>query len=394
MEMPFYRDTWVEIDLDAVEQNVANMKRRLPSDMVMMAVVKANGYGHGALEVAKTALEAGAEWLAVALLDEAVALRKNGIDAPILVLGPIRATDIVVAAKYHISLTVFQPEWVEQASQGYQSEEPVFFHIKCDTGMGRIGIRRSDEAKALVEQIKKDERFVIEGAFTHFSTADEDDATYFEKQYHQFETMIGWLAEYGIHPNIIHCGNSAATLKYPAAKRNLFNMVRYGVAMYGMSPSPEMKDHLPFELKPAFSLHSRLTHVKKVEAGAAISYGAMYHAPDAEWIGTVPIGYADGWIRALGGADVLIGGKRCPIVGRICMDQLMCRLPREIAVGTEVTLIGQDGKNEITADDLAEKLQTINYEVTCMISPRVPRIYFRNETKVKVDNPVLSWLEK
>lgn len=394
MEMPFYRDTWVEIDLDAVEQNVVNMKRRLPDNTVLMAVVKANGYGHGAFEVAKTALQAGAEWLAVALLDEAVALREKGIEAPILVLGPIRAKDVAVAAKYHISLTVFQPEWVEQASQGYQSEEPVFFHIKCDTGMGRIGIRRSEEAKTLADQIKKDKRFVIEGAFTHFSTADENDEAYFEEQYHRFETMIGWLADDGVHPNMIHCGNSAATLKYAATGRNLFNMVRYGVAMYGMSPSPEMKEHLPFELKPAFTLHSRLTHVKKVEPGAAISYGATYHASDAEWIGTVPIGYADGWIRALGGTDVLIGGERCPIVGRICMDQLMCRLPQKMAVGTGVTLIGKNGQNEITADDLAGKLKTINYEITCMISPRVPRIYFRNGIKVKVDNAVLLHLEK
>lgn len=394
MEMPFYRDTWVEIDLDAIEENVVNMKRRLPADTVLMAVVKANGYGHGAFEVARTALGCGAEWLAVALLDEAVALREKGIEVPILVLGPIRARDVAVAAKYHISLTVFQPEWVEQASQDYQSEEPVFFHIKCDTGMGRIGIRRPDEVKELASQIKKDKRFVIEGAFTHFSTADEDDDAYFETQYHRFEIMIGWLADCGVHPNVIHCGNSATTLKYSETNRNLFNMVRYGVAMYGMSPSPEMKGHLPFKLKPAFALRSRLIHVKKVEPGAAISYGATYHAAGDEWIGTVPIGYADGWIRALGGMDVLIGGERCPIVGRICMDQMMCRLPRKMAVGTEVTLIGRDGTNEITADDLAGKLRTINYEITCMINPRVPRIYLRNGIKVKVDNPVLSKMEK
>lgn len=390
METSFFRETWADIDLDAVADNVANMKKRIPEDTALMAVVKANAYGHGAVYVAETALENGAEWLAVALFDEALALRKHGIEAPILVLSPIRPEDAGLAAKYHISLTVFQKKWLEEACRTYRSEEPVFLHIACDTGMGRIGIRSRQEAEALAGEIGKDRRFVAEGLFTHFATADQNDETYFNEQYRRFETMIDWFSDLGIHPSLIHCGNSAATLKYPAEKRHLFNMVRYGISMYGLAPSPEMAAKLPFKLERVLSLHSRLTHVKKVKAGSAIGYGATYRTENDEWIGTVPIGYADGWLRALSGSDILIGGIRCPIVGRICMDQLMCRLPASFPIGTRVTLIGEDGSDEITADQLAEKLQTINYEVTCMIHPRVPRVFWKNGKRIGSINPVLA----
>ncbi|WP_100489455.1 alanine racemase [Sporolactobacillus pectinivorans] len=389
METSFYRETWADINLDAVADNVADMKKRIPEETALMAVVKANGYGHGALQVARTALANGAEWLAVAIFDEALALRKNGIEAPILVLSPIRPEDAGLAAKYHISLTVFQKEWISMARKADRNEEPVFLHIACDTGMGRIGIRNDKEAEALVEEIGKDRRFVVEGLFTHFATADQDDEAYFNEQYNRFETMIDWIHDLGIHPPVIHCGNSAATLKYPAEGRHLFNMVRYGIAMYGLSPSTEMANKLPFPLKRALSLHSRLVNVKKVEAGSAIGYGATYRAESEEWIGTVPIGYADGWLRALSGSDVLIGGERCRIVGRICMDQFMCRLPHEFPLGTEVTLIGKNGGEEITADGLAQKLQTINYEITCMIHPRVPRVFWKDGKKTGTVNPVL-----
>ncbi|RYL87818.1 alanine racemase [Sporolactobacillus sp. THM7-4] len=394
MSMSFFRETWVDIDLDAVASNVMNMRKRIPSETALMAVVKANGYGHGAAQVAKMALANGAEWLAVALLDEGIKLRMQGILAPILVLSPIRASDAALAAKYHISLTVFQKEWVKEAEQAYHSEEPVFLHIACDTGMGRIGIRSREEAQELAEAISKDRRFIVEGMFTHFATADQKDETYFNEQYRRFETMIDWIHETGVHPAIIHCGNSATTLKYPAEKRHLFNMVRYGISMYGLSPSPEMADKLPFELRRALSLHSRLTHVKRVERGAAIGYGATYRTKTEEWIGTVPIGYADGWLRALSGSDVLVGGRRCPIVGRICMDQLMIRLSDYFPVGTEVTLIGKDESDEITADEVADRLQTINYEVTCMIHPRVPRVYWKDGKPIGVDNPTLDLTEQ
>lgn len=394
MGTSFYRDTWADIDLDAVAWNVSEMRKRIPDETALLAVVKANAYGHGALQVARTALANGAEWLAVAIFDEALALRRQGIEVPILVLSPIPPEDAGLAAQYHISLTAFQKEWVQAAGKAYDGKAPIALHLACDTGMGRIGIRSKEEAGTFIEAVRKDPRFVVEGMFTHFATADQDDEAYFNEQYQRFETMIDWLHDLGVHPQIIHCGNSAATLKYPAEKRHLFNMVRYGVAMYGMSPSPEMAAKLPFPLKRVLSLHSRLANVKKVGAGSAIGYGATYHARDDEWIGTVPIGYADGWLRALSGSDVLIGGERCPIVGRICMDQFMCRLPHEFPLGTEVTLIGKDGDAEVTVDDLADKLGTINYEVTCMIHPRVPRVFRKGGQKSSVINPVLDRLEK
>ncbi|TGA97871.1 alanine racemase [Sporolactobacillus shoreae] len=390
MGTSFYRETWADIDLDAVAYNVSNMKKRIPEETALMAVVKANGYGHGAFQVAQTALVSGAEWLAVALFDEALALREKGIEAPILVLSPIPPENAGLAAKYHISLTVFQKDWIKAARVADQVKEPVFLHIACDTGMGRIGIRSFEEAKDLSEEIKKDPRFVVEGLFTHFATADQNDEAYFNEQYNRFETMIDWIHDLGIRPPVIHCGNSAATLKYPAENRHLFNMVRYGIAMYGLSPSTEMANKLPFPLKKVLSLHSRLANVKQVEAGSSIGYGATYHASADEWIGTVPIGYADGWLRALSGSDVLVGGERCRIVGRICMDQFMCLLPHEFPVGAEVTLIGKDGDDEITADDLARKLNTINYEVTCTIHPRVPRVYWKNGARTETVNSVLS----
>lgn len=390
MEAPFYRDAWVEINLDAIESNVTSMKRLLPSDTQIMAVVKANGYGHGAEEVAKTAIQAGAKWLAVALLDEAIALRLAGIRVPILVLGRVRPENIDIAVKNNISITVYQKEWVQEASKYYNSKYPVFLHLKFDTGMGRLGVRDYDEAKALVDQLKKDRRFIIEGAFTHFATADEDNETYFKQQFDRFEEMLSWLKVLGINPNLIHCGNSAASLKHP---RKMFNLVRFGIAMYGLSPSAEMTSKLPFDLKAAFSLHARLIHVKQVPAGAGISYGVIYHSEKSEWIGTIPIGYADGWTRKLAeNSDVLVLGERSAIVGKICMDQFMCRLSAEVPMGTKVTLIGEDNGEKITIDEVAERLQTINYEIPCMISERLPRIYFKDGNKVKINNSLLKVL--
>ncbi|MCO7128221.1 alanine racemase [Sporolactobacillus shoreicorticis] len=386
----YYRETWADIDLDAVAINVRNMKKRIPEDVALLAVVKANGYGHGALQIAQTALDNGASWLAVALFDEALALRKQGIEAPILVLSPVPPQHAGLAAKNHIALTVSDGQWVKRARESYTAKEPVFLHLSCDTGMGRIGIRSRDEASAFVAEIGRDPCFVIEGMFTHFATADQDDEAYFNEQYTRFEMMVDWIQELGVRPAVIHCGNSATTLKYPAEKRHLFNLVRYGIAMYGLSPSQEMVKQLPFELKRAMSLHSRLTYVKQVEKGSFIGYGATYQSSKDEWIGTVPIGYADGWLRGLQGTDVLIDGQRCPIVGRICMDQFMCRLPQAYPEGTEVTLIGKNGAEEVTADERARQLQTINYEVTCMIHPRVPRVYWKNSEKIATSNPILS----
>jgi alanine racemase len=383
MEEYFYRDTWVEVDLDCISENVAAVKNLLPADVAIFAVVKANAYGHGDDQVAKTALAAGAVYLAVAFMDEAIALRNKGITAPILVLGATRPQDVKVASEYNITLTVFQEEWLHEAEKHLPQEAKVLVHIKVDTGMGRIGVRSSEELKAIEKVLSHDERFFLEGIFTHFATADELDTSYFEQQLSRFEKIISVLEK---QPKYIHSSNSAAAIRFPKA---YFNAVRLGIAMYGLTPSPEMEQEIPFPLKEAFSLKAKVVHVKRLPKGEKVSYGATYESEDEEWIGTIPIGYADGWIRKLQGQEVLVDGGRSPIVGRICMDQCMIRLPEQVPLGTTVTLIGSGGDDMISVNEIAAKLETINYEVTCMIAKRVPRLYKQGGKIVELKNYLL-----
>lgn len=376
----FYRDTWVEISLDAIKENVQQMKSRLPQDVKMVAVVKANGYGHGDVQVARTALEEGASSLAVAFLDEALALRQKGIDAPILVLGATRVDYVNIAAKQNITLTVFQEEWVQRAKEILDKDLTISIHLKIDTGMGRIGIRDKSTLQKIESLIDGDKRIQLEGVFTHFATADSLDQAYFHEQLEKFKEMVSILKT---KPKMIHASNSAASLREPSA---YFNAIRFGISMYGLSPSMEIKNELPFPLKEAFSLRTKLVHVKKIFPGETISYGATYEAETEQWIGTLPIGYADGWLRRLQRQEVLILGMRVPIVGRICMDQCMIKLPYELPVGTVVTLIGRDNDKYVSIDELAHQLDTINYEIPCMISSRVPRVYVKAGRTVDVKN--------
>lgn len=380
----FYRDTWAEVDLDAISENIQAIKRILPEEVHFIAVVKANAYGHGAVQVAKTAIQSGASYLAVAFLDEALALRDKGVNAPILVLGASRPRDVKVAVQHEITLTAYQYEWLLEARDFLEENQTLKIHLKIDTGMGRIGIRDRKEAKAIEGFVKVDRRFSLEGVYTHFATADELDDSYLLEQYQKFQEM---LMSFDEKPKLIHCSNSAAALRYPFA---LFNGVRIGIAMYGLSPSKEMEPLLPFSLKEAFSLHSRIVHVKRLEKGEKVSYGITYEAPCDEWIGTLPIGYADGWIRKLQGQEVIVEGKRAKIVGRICMDQCMIKLPHSVAIGTKVTLIGNQLNEFISSNEIAKKLETINYEVPCIISNRVPRIYLRTGKMVELQNPLLQ----
>ncbi|WP_201781419.1 alanine racemase [Sporosarcina globispora] len=378
-----YRDTWAEINLDHISYNVEYMKRHVEEGTKVIAVVKANGYGHGDASVAKAALEAGASSLAVATLDEAMALRKKKIAAPILVMGASRPEHAGEAAARNIALTVFQKEWLSQAKEYVEDGEVLNIHLKFDTGMGRLGIRSREELAGIESVIKEDKRFLLEGVFTHYATADSLDNGYFEKQLSRFKEMIGWMETL---PKYVHTSNSAAGLRFPKAH---MNAVRMGISMYGLAPSMEIKSELPFQLKEAFSLHTTIVHVKKLHKGEKVSYGATYEAEEDEWVATLPIGYADGWIRKLQGQEVLAEGKRVPIVGRICMDQCMIKLPNEMPVGTKVTLIGEQGEGKIPVDEIAGKLETINYEVTCMVSSRVPRIYKRDGKIIGVINYLL-----
>ncbi|HET7657315.1 MAG TPA: alanine racemase [Bacillales bacterium] len=367
------RDSWVEVDLQHIANNVRSFRHHLQDDTALMAVVKADGYGHGAIDVANTALKAGASWLGVALLDEALALRDAGIKEPILVFGWVRPEDVQTAAENHISLTVFQRDWLVSARKQLTGNPSLNIHLKIDSGMGRIGTTSFKEVSEIADVIKESSCFRMQGTFTHFATADESDSSYFTKQYQRFKEMLLWLEKVGLQPGIVHCANSAATIHFP---EKTFHLSRIGIAMYGLSPSFEMREDVPFPLKPAFSLHSRLVHVKKINPGDAISYGATYVAEEEEWIGTVPIGYADGWLRRIANnGEVIINGEKVPIVGRICMDFFMVKLPRKMEIGAKVTLIGKQGDCEIHIDDLARQLDTISYEIPCMIGDRVPRFY-------------------
>ncbi len=383
----YFRDTWAEINLDHIFENVKNMKQHIKGGTKLFAVVKANGYGHGDYQVAKTALEAGADYLAVAFLDEAIALREKGIEAPILVLGATRPEDATIAANFNIAVTIFHEEWLIRAVEHFRGEQPLKVHIKCDTGMGRLGIREKEELRRLVDQLLVHENFLFEGIYTHFATADELTTTFYEQQLARFKELLSGLDSL---PELVHCSNSAASLRFEDAQ---FNAVRMGISMYGLTPSQEMKEILPFPLKESFSLHTKLVHVKEIKAGDAVSYGATYIAKENEWIGTIPIGYADGWIRKLQGFKVIVDGKLVPIVGRICMDQCMIKLPSKYPIGEKVTLIGENNGMFVSVDDVAEKLETINYEVTCMIGNRVPRVYKKDEKTVFIHNPLHSLIK-
>jgi alanine racemase len=380
----FYRDTWAEVDLDCILANVASIKNHLPQEVNVIAVVKANAYGHGDVQVAETALEAGAAYLAVAFMDEAIALRNKGITAPILVLGASRPENVRMAVKFDITITVFQKEWLHEALKFLQSDDRISLHLKVDTGMGRIGVRNTAELTAIEQIISENDQLILEGIYTHFATADELDETYMYQQLSLFEGMISALKT---HPKYIHSSNSAAALRYP---KTYFNAVRIGIAMYGLTPSLEMESEIPFPLREAFSLRSRLVHVKKMPKGEKVSYGATYETGEEEWIGTIPIGYADGWIRKLQGQEVLVRGTRSPIVGRVCMDQSMIRLPYPVPVGTTVTLIGGQDDQFISVNEIAKKLDTINYEVPCIIANRVPRLYKKGGKIVGLKNYLLE----
>lgn len=382
----FYRDTWVEIDLDAIKNNLKSIKNNLPKEVKIIAAVKANGYGHGAFQVATIALESGADYLGVAILDEALALRRQGIKAPILVLGWVRPCDINLAAENKITLTIFQEEWLQEARDYLHPHLNCVFHLKIDTGMGRVGIRSKSEGKAVINCIKEDNRFELEGVYTHFATADEKDLTYFDKQYESFSEMLDWLKVEKVDVPFIHCGNSAATIRFP---KKMFTMTRVGISMYGLIPSPEIGDEIPFELKEAFSFHSKIIHIKEIYPNEGISYGVTYKAKQKEWIATIPVGYGDGWIRKNSrNGFVLVEGERVPIVGRVCMDQMMVKLNKKVAVGTRATLIGEQMENKIPVDEVAKRLETINYEITCMISQRVPRVFFKNKQIITINNGI------
>lgn len=366
------RPTWLEIDLDAVSENVRRARQIVGPGVRVMAVVKGNAYGHGITHIARAAVAGGASMLGLACLSEAYLLKSSGIIAPMLVLGYTPAWQAEDAVRHNVRLTLFDLNTARALSQAAQRiGRPARVHIKVDTGMGRLGVL-PDEAPDFVEAVSRLPGVEIEGIFTHFSTADEADKTYTYWQLAQFRQVLEAVERRGIHVPYIHAANSAALLTVPESH---FNMVRLGIAMYGLAPSPATP--LPPGFQPTITWKTIVAQVKRLPPGSFVSYGNTYRTQGEEVIAVIPVGYADGFRRApTHWGHVLVHGQRAPIVGRVCMDQTMINVTHipDVQQGDEVVLIGRQGDEEITVDEIAARFGTINYEVVSQILARVPRL--------------------
>ncbi|MBE1445492.1 alanine racemase [Paenibacillus sp. OAS669] len=386
-----YRDTRAEVSLDAIAFNTAWFKQKIGDSCRMMAVVKADAYGHGAVETAKAAVAAGADYLGVAIVDEALQLRKAGIECPILVLGYTAPRAVEAAIRHRIALTVFTNEVLDCVMDcSYRLQQPAVLHIKIDTGMSRLGITEEDEVLAFVRKASRSPYLRMEGIFTHFAQADHDDTSYTWRQYEAFAAILRRLKQEGLSIPIAHCCNSAAAQRFPSMH---MDMVRIGISLYGLIPSPGMKG-TAVGLRQAFQLKSSVASLKQIPAGQPISYGGTFRPERESMIAVIPIGYADGLSRALSNrGSVLIHGHRAPIVGTICMDQTMLDVTdmADVRVGDEVILYGGgEGSCGISMDEAAALQQTINYEIVCTVGRRVPRLYLRDGQVIGYSSTLLD----
>jgi alanine racemase len=360
---------WVEVDLSAIRGNIQYYLKH--THVQVMAVVKANAYGHGLVPVAKAALSAGATWCGVARAEEALELRKSGIDCPLLLLGytPPDRYDEMIANQ--VSMTIWDQNQLTLASQAAgRIGKAARLHLKIDSGMSRLGVQ-AEEALAMAQSMAATPGALFEGVFTHFARADEADPAPSNVQEKRFRNAIEALESSGLLPSLVHAANSAAGLTRPSA---YFNIIRPGIAIYGLHPSADFP--LPSEFQPALQWKTVLSQVKVLPPGRGVSYGHIYTTRSMERIGTLPVGYADGFRRTSGNL-ALVGGKRVPVVGRVCMDQVMVQLDGvpEAAAGDEVVLIGRQGNETLWVEELARNWGTINHEVVCGLTARVPRYY-------------------
>lgn len=379
-----FRRIYAKIDLDAIRKNVENMKAKLVPGTGMMAVIKADGYGHGAAPIAGELEPLPEIWgFGVATAEEAFALRDAGIKKPVLVLGYTFPHSYERMIREEIRFTVFRNDTLLQLSQigGELAGKGVFqkamVHIKVDTGMNRIGVGADGEGLDFVRKALETDGISVEGIFTHMARADEEDKASAKKQIALFDDLLGRIEkETGHRIPVRHCANSAGILELPEAG---FDLVRAGIALYGLWPSQEMSRET-MHLTPALSLYSTIVYVKEIEAGTPVSYGGTFVAPKRMWVATVPVGYGDGYPRSLSGKGfVLVCGKKAPILGRVCMDQFMIDVTdiSKAREGEQVTLIGRDGGEQITMEFLGDLSGRFNYEFACDLGKRVPRIYIK-----------------
>lgn len=369
------RPTVAEVDLSAVAFNIESIKRRVaPAEI--MAVVKANAYGHGAVEISRTAIEHGVKYLGVASVEEGVELRNAGIEIPILVFSGLSLNQASLYLENDLEATIFDEIGFENLKQAATTaNKPAVAHIKIDTGMGRVGI---DWRKAVefIEKIYSTQAVQIKAVYTHFANSDHLDKSYALLQLERFRNVLDRLEEKGIKIPLKHAANSGAILDIPAS---YFDLVRPGIMLFGYYPSNTTQERIP--LKPVLSFKSRVLYIKSVGKGESISYDRTYLAPRPTRVATIPVGYADGYNRLLSNqGQVLIHGEFFPVIGRVTMDLLMVDIGEgDIKIGDRVVLLGKQKKNEITIQSICEKLNTIPYEILCSISHRVPRIYRNRE---------------
>ncbi len=376
-----------EIDLDAIAYNMGQMKNRIGGDARLIAVVKTDGYGHGAVPIAEMLEKFPYVWgYAVACLEEALELRRHGIKKPVLVLGCIFPDEYEEMVRYEIRPAVYTEEMADAMSEeARRQQKTAYFHIKVDTGMGRLGFPVCSGSADIIERISRLPYVELEGMFTHFAKADEKDKTYTMLQHKRFTQMIEQVEQRKIPIRYFDCDNSAGIIDLPDLRHDL---ARAGISTYGMYPSDEVRKDA-VDLKPALSLISHVTYVKEVEPGTPISYGGTFVAPKKMKVATIPVGYGDGYPRSLSNKGcVLIHGKRAKILGRVCMDQFMADVTEipETKFMDRVTLIGKDGNDQITVDELAGLSGRFNYEFVCCLGKRIPRVYRRNGRLIDRDN--------
>lgn len=367
------RPTLAEIDLKALEFNYRQLRKRVPRGVKIMGVVKADAYGHGALPVSLRLERLGVEYLGVAFSDEAVALRKGGVKAPILILGGIFPEDIDRVFRFDLTPVVFRRESLKLLSkEARRRHSRVKVHLKVDTGMGRLGVSAALWT-AFLKEVKQFPEIETEGLLSHYSMADEDEGGFTASQWRAFQEALAVAGEMGVHFKYRHIANSAGLTAFSAYSGNL---VRPGIMLYGSYPSPAFQEVL--FLKPVMTLKTQILHLKSVLPGTRLSYGGTFTTKRESLIATLPIGYADGYSRHLSNeGEILVRGRRAPVVGKVCMDYILADvtdIPR-VSPGDEVILLGRQVRERITAEEIAEKVGSISYEVLCLVGKRVPRVY-------------------